>query len=325
MTVHFEDKVLTRLASAEARGALFSGEAGGRVARVLFGSDTPNEADIHVDHVQLGVASDSATRGRTQLQIHEAPWRAEGEVVLEAAAGELVDAVVRARLSLPLIAGSAPVTAVTGAADAWPDIALVQGKTWPSAEDLEAGLDPGLAGRAREEARRLALARLLSVGQGNGDAKRLERLEQLFAEAGVTGVAQFLAMLAARPAIGSYAIRFAKAAPDQDGVQDVPFTAAVVIDDLSDPAGAWRAIFARARHAQRTVRVTGQGTADFNGQQPRERVPVLLFVPATNFDDDDWPGGGAAGTAADKARKRQTAAAGWLADAGIVLVPVVGE
>lgn len=304
---------------------MFSGEAGGRVARVLFGPDMPNIADIHVDHVHMGVVSDGTGRGRAHLQIYEAPWRAEGEVVLEATAGEPVDAVIRARLSLPFPSASAPVEAVAGVTGAWPNTALMQGKAWPSAEALDAALDPRVTGKERENARRLALARLLSAEHGNGDAARLELLERLFAEAGAASAAQFLAMVAARPTIGSYAIRFAKAGPDQEGMRDAPFTAAVVIDDLSDPAGAWRAIFARARHAQSVVRATGQGTVDFNGQQPRERVPILLFVPALSFDDEDWPGGGSTGTPAEKASKRQAAAGSWLADTGIALVAVAEE
>ena len=50
-------------------------------------------------------------------------------------------------------------------------------------------------------------------------------------------------------------------------------------------------------------------------------APVIWFVPAASFDDDDWPV--AVNVAAnDRPAARQTRAAAWFATQGIALIGV---
>jgi hypothetical protein len=314
--MQFADRILLHLADPAARAALLPAAAAERLAAALFGiaPAAGQVFTIRIDRVAIAVALGGEWRGRASGRIADAR-QVDLDFTAAAPAGGMADAVVWGRLDAVLPPVEGRVVAIEARRIAWPTLAEIEAA-------LPAAVVAGGDAAAIEAARRVALGRRIVAAPDDFTEPELATLigDWLSAQ-GFAGVAPLIeASATLRPAEG-LALRFEPAPPAGGAMQTMPFMACVVADDLAAAGPGLRGAIGRGRTAQRALAEAGHGTADTAGMTPRERLPVLLFVPQDSFADEAWPGA-AAGAADDvKRTQRASAAARWLAEAGFVLVP----
>ncbi|GAA4878594.1 hypothetical protein [Actinomycetospora straminea] len=190
----------------------------------------------------------------------------------------------------------------------WPDIASL---------DDDIALLPAEPAELEAARRRVLLARL-RAGAAQPDAISDRLVDGLLESTGVASVGELADRHAGDLATGLIRIHFAeRPAPPpmpRQFLVDVALLVRAGVDRLADLF----AVSAAMRSA------LGPELSYPQERDHARRGPVVAWVvPAETFDDEDWPGA-EPGQAAEAARlARRTAAAAWLAPAGIALVPVL--
>jgi hypothetical protein len=312
--MHFVDRTLVRLADPASRVELFTPVVAERLAVAAFGtSETLTEPFAAVvDRLTLGVTCGSETQLRARVRPPDGRvWDVEASAGGFDAAASFMPAVVEGFLSATAQQVNARVATVEARGGALPNLAALEANATP-AERANATL--------LERRRRIELAhRLADPALQDAEADLLAR--QWLTGAGVSTVEELIAVGEGPHGVARLALTFEPPEAGPPGVRSTRFVAGVVIDALSSEGGALLGMLERTRELQKLVATAGRRTEPLAGLEPTYAVPVLWFVPHTQFDDDDWPLDEGA-SLFNRPASREARAAAWLAGHGIVLAGI---
>ncbi|MBS3939671.1 MAG: hypothetical protein KG028_01800, partial [Actinobacteria bacterium] len=191
-----------------------------------------------------------------------------------------------------------------------------------------AGIDAQIAARpgglpadpnALEAARREVLEARLAADLEQPDALGEELVDRWLTRLGAGSMAELLPALdGGAVAVETLHVAFAPPTGGPPAPRPFPVSAALLVADAPVPVGA---LLAETDEVRRHFAGHGLQRPAAPGLERKSDITVVWLVPATAFDDTDWPGGGTGSAAARRAR-RIAAAGAWLADAGIALVAV---
>jgi hypothetical protein len=173
---------------------------------------------------------------------------------------------------------------------------------------------------ALERARRQALRARLRAGAAQPEAVDDAFIDQLLAHAGVTTVGEFAVRHRAEQATERLRIGFSEPdAPGEPSTAPRPFPVTVALL-IRAGSHALTDILAESKAAKWLLAPIAERATD---SQVRPRTPIVVGVvlPGTVFDDPAWPGAASGATGSAARRARRIAAAEWLGQEGIVLLP----
>ncbi|NMQ29744.1 hypothetical protein E4Q23_19420 [Candidatus Accumulibacter phosphatis] len=310
--MRFEDKILLQLGDPAVCKTLFDGTLAERLLAASFGSLDLLAAPYTADPVtvMLGPTAPPQYRGRTRLPDG---GLAEFEVDLigQTHGPSALPAIIEGTVSAMLSPVTGRIATVESSTATMPTLAALDSAA--SAAELA---DPVLL----ERRRRIGLGKAIAgAGLSDGDAALLAG--EWLSAAAEEDVAALLEAEAGPAGYARLAMRFAMREPAAPSQRTTRFTAGAIASTLADGSASVLDVLTQARAIQRVIRASGRGTASLGGMEPLVPAPVIWFVPAASFDDDDWPV--AVNVAAnDRPAARQTRAAAWFATQGIALIGV---
>jgi len=311
----FVDHTLVRLADESTRGVLFDDSAlAGILAAAYDVSAVAPVAPYRAvfDELTLGVASASpgvvegSWYGLGGLSQTEARFQISG---LGERGAERVDAIWRGAIVASTVRANDAIQAVqtTGVALGGIDAQIM----------ADLGSLPADAAELEQE-RRVRLRTRLAGTLAQPDALTDRSLDALLSLAGLGSAGDLLDVVAAGGATTAVRVTYAPPANTPPTPRSFPLAAALLIRgaDLS---------VTRLLAESKAARERLGGLAIDRPRDPslplKQPLVVVWLVPASIFDDADWPGAAGA-TDAETRANRRTAASVWLAREGIALAAV---
>ena len=305
--MQFVDQQLVRLASASTQPAFFDEDGLERIARAAYHLepgvlDAPWSAAFD----ELDFASGFPLRQTARIEARwDASMRAEAQLDLQAEDGELqgVSAIWRGAIIGRGRVGGGRVDRVVGG--------------FPGLDLIDAAIDgrgapPPASGPAREAARREEIARRLAAAAGRPGSVSGDDVATLLTEEGADEVGTFLATGQASRRLAAFMVRFASDVPAAPVPVRLELVAAIFI---FDPASAGFSLGSMLSRTRKGLDVLAGKTLTRDapaGLRRRNESVAIWVVPASWFDDADWPGAGPA--------ERLAEASAWLQPHGIALV-----
>jgi hypothetical protein len=306
--VNFVDKTFVELADPAARATLIDSTALEQILTAAYDTDAigplqgPFEAAF--DEFELGLAEGG-------VGIIDGSWAAVGAIERTEARFRLagigddpsprVDAVWRGSILARYSLAGDPITAVHA--------------SWPSGDRVDASVataNGGVlpTGGALETARRTEL--LAEIRDDLGDPARfeIEDLDALAANTKATTVGELLARDGV-DRFGVLQVDFGEAQPGSDAARPLPIAAALLI--RAAPLSVAELVV-ESKRVRRLLEPAGLGRPKDDRLPLRNPFVVIWVVPASVFDDPDWPGA--------TAGARRAAAGEWLAREGLGLAAV---
>jgi hypothetical protein len=299
--VNFEDRTVVALGDPATRAAVFDDDA---LASVIASAYDADALDMQppfgavFDEMRLGVAAPQLARASGAWGVVGGSERSEASFTISGLGPPLprIDAVWRGAVVADVMRDAARIEDVD---TAWPALGTIDA-------DIEADLGALPQNLADlEDARRVRLLERLRSPLDQPARLDDADLDAMLATVGVATVGELLGSRDVVP--GSVSITFS-AAPAVRAPLALPVTAVVLVRDAG---------FAVADLLADTRQVT-ERMSSLAVERPvdpalgrRNAVIALWIVPATTFDDTDWPGGNSVA--------RRTAAAEWLAEQGVAL------
>ena len=308
----FEDGILVRLADPSTRDAVFDQD--GLAAIAAAGYDHPElEGPYTAVFDQVDVAVDVTPPARV-----EGTWQRVGDALpvelratvsgLPEIASAQLTALWRGAVVARVVAATTPVTA---AAAVPVDTAEVDAAVVAALGSLPG--DPA----ELEAARRERLRAMLTAATGQSVLADDEQLSRWLELVGADSVGAWLAV-GSRERSPEYVRVTFGAGADATTPRRLPLTVAVLVRDAPTSLAGLLADSALLRR-----RLGEGGYAPAPDPALRQRFPVVVawVLPASTFDDADWPGGDS-GSAEARRRARRAAATAWLAGRGIAVATV---
>jgi hypothetical protein len=308
----FEDGILVRLADPSTRDAVFDQD--GLAAVAAAGYDHPElEGPYTAVFEQVDVAVDVTPPARV-----EGTWQRLGDTVpvelrltvsgRPETASAQPTALWRGAVVARVVAANTPVTAATAVpVDAFQVDAAVVGAlgSLPS--------DPA----ELEAARREQLRAMLTTATGLSVLADDEQLSRWLELVGAGSVSAWLAVGSGERSPELVHVAFGRGA-DATTPRRLPLSVAVLARGAPTSLAGLLADSALLRR-----RLEEGGYAPAPDPALRQRFPVVVawVMPASVFDDADWPGGDT-GSAEERRSARRAAAAAWLAERGIAIATV---
>lgn len=311
--MNFEDRVFVRLADATTRPPLFDQPALEQILAAAYDVQVQGPFNALFDQFDMGFAL-------PQQGVIEGMWGGVGSVervqarLLTANLGGPPPGRIDALWRGAIVARSAPANSrVTAVATQRPNLEGID-------DEIVAALGalPVNPAALESERRQRVLARIRATLE-QPDAFTGDAFDRWLATVGAASTGDLLARFRTTTYSSSLRVAFAPPEPLTPTPIRLPITAAVLVRDSANLAvGQW---LADSKALAERLQDAGLETPRDPALRPRHAVVVIWVVPATLFDDADWPGGGAGNAAAQRAARR--AAAGvWLAREGIGLATV---
>jgi hypothetical protein len=315
--VNFEDAVLVRLADPATRAVTIDADALELVARAAYDVDALSvQAPFTAvfEEFRLGVSADppATLDGR---------WSRAGsgdhtELRLRLSGLGLASARVDALWRGAVVARGVPLTGtITGADVAWLDTAGIDSQI---VADL--GALPGDPAELEAERRSRWLARVRTV-VSQPAAVTEDVLDRWLVRLGAESVSELVAAGGGGPVAGTVRLQFSAQDAELATVA-LPVTVLVLVRGAEGLSVA--SLLAESNSLRERLDALGLERPSATALPRRRAVVVLWVVPASVFDDNDWPGGNGPDPAAKRAARRAAAGA-WLADEGVALATVEGS
>jgi hypothetical protein len=310
--VDFVDRIVVQLADPTQRAGLFDDAALESLLAAGYRLDGATGPFTPVfDELRLGLPAPPAVNvdGTWQMIGESKPT----EVRLTASGFSADDPTVinglwRGGIVARFAPAGDPVTAVF---TAWPDLALLDRMVVAAAGNLPSG--PAL-----ETARRTQLRALARTGMAGADPLTAADVDDWFARAGVSTVAELLARPEVDPT-GVVRVTYAAPQPVVDTPRFIPVTVALLVRDASASITDFLVDSRRVRERLDLAGLVPVAKRELPIRQP---VIVAWVVPIDWFDDTDWPGATEVMNANQRRAARRAAATAWLANEGVGLVAV---
>jgi hypothetical protein len=313
--MHFEDRILARIGHHATRNEIFAGVAGERLARAMFGKlSTPTEQmAVTVDAVAFAVSLEHEFRLDLDGRFEQGRVTAQG-IIRGVGRTPIADAMIEGRLNL-----------VAPRTHARIELLPQQGIALPSAEELDVVAAAAAPEEGRERAQRLAIGRKMMPGSALDDEAMDDLVGRWIARNGFADSRHLVEALG--PPFGASVgmrLHFSTEGPDDpDADRNVSFRAALLVRGHAID-GPWLMDTLREIRAMKQALATQQQllTSGRGGLELRDPAPVILCVPQEVFSDKDWPGQKNDTGLEQWPLQRATAAAEWLVQEGIALVPL---
>lgn len=185
---------------------------------------------------------------------------------------------------------------------------------WPSADAVDSAVAVANGGvlpadpDVLETARRDELLSELRATLDQPDALDGAALDGWLERVGAASVGDFLEHVAPSAALGTVTVAFAPPRAVSETARRLPIAAALLVRDAGFSVTELLAETSLVR--ERLTRL-GAAVPSTNGATPTRQLVVIWVVPASVFDDADWPGA--------TSDLRRSNAGAWLAEAGIGL------
>jgi hypothetical protein len=304
--VNYADRTLVSLADPATRSGAFDQTALEQILAAGYDVDAlgvtgPFAAVFDDFRLAVSAEADAVLDGAFGPASGECPMEARLRLTgLPEQSPLRVDALWRGAIVARFREGGDPVTSVV--------------TDWPSAGSVDAAVAAANGGvlpadpDALEAARRAQLLAELRATLDQPDALDDAALDAWLARTGATTVGDFLERVATSVELGTVTVTFAPPADLPETPKRLPIAAAVLVRDAGFSIADLLAETSLVR--ERMTRL-GAVMPSGNGVTPARRLLVIWIVPASVFDDADWPGA--------TADVRRANAGSWLADAGIGL------
>ncbi len=307
----FVDSTLVKLATDATRASVFDGDSLGQIAAAAYDAETlaltgPYTADFV--EFRLGLA---------------APAERELTGSLQALAGDRTDLSLRARGF-----GDEPVPRMDALWRGFIGAKVILSQATPDSVEItpldaaaidaaiEADLGALPTGQQLETERRRHFLERLGQSQPPQAGVMDDFLGDFLAGHGVASMKEYYERIG--PSEGARAARVTyPELPQTTTTMALPISAVLLIRDAPLSIVS---LMAETRAVRERVRPLGLESRADEAARQKEAVVVVWVVPRDVFEDTDWPGGGTAGTAAQKRNKRRAEAGKWLAREGIGLV-----
>ncbi len=311
--MNFVDYTLTRLADDDTREALFDQDALEQLLAAAYDADEVSFDAPFVplfERLSLGISLNrrSSIEGRwgeltdPQRNLLQVQWDGDSNAPLR------VDALWQGAIAVQVGGSQSRVERV---ASGWPDVSTIDADIIASLGALPA--DPA----ALDLARRTRVLALWRAGALQPDAFTDATLDAQLKFVGAASVSELITRDQREFGNATLQVAFSDPQATAPELKPMPICAAMLIRDAPiDVAG----MLADSRRMRELLQAQG-------AERPPQysaigQVPVVIawVVPATVFDDPDWPGGTAGATAAQNNAQRRLAASRWLSREAIGLM-----
>ena len=304
--MNFRDRTLVSLASPDLRAALLSNIALSTIASTAYRLDVGMLSppwSVVFDRLDIAPSFETQEQSRAEMAFDSTTGRIEGRIerTLPDALGDGPDAIWQGAVVGQGRLGGGHVAEVSGQ---FVGLGLV---------DLVIDGAGGIpaSGAARDDARRVEIARRLSQASGVAGSIPPQDVTDWITRSGAADIGTFLRENASVDIGGSFNIRFVSDAPAADVAIRLEVDAVVHIAD-PDPNEASLIAMIRATHRARAqFSASYAPSAASEGVDRRVSVLGLWLAPLGWFNDQDWPGASPAA--------RRDAANVWLREMGIAI------
>ena len=312
----FVDATLVRFAGEATRGGLFDQLALEQLVAAGYEADTlgaegPFQAIF--DEVRLGVSA-------PRLATVDGTWNPVGGVDRTEASFRVAGIGPDPAVRIDAVWRGAVVARVSVATDRIVDAT----STWPPLGTIDADIEADLGALPPdpddlETERRTRVLERLRAGLDQPARLTETRLAELLAGAGVASVGDLLERTEGVVAPGAVRVQFspAPAVPPPPAPLALPVNVLLLIRGDGFSVAQLLADTKLARDRLEPLSLAPPVDASLH---PRRPVLAAWIVPASTFDDDDWPGGAPGMSAAERRTTRRTVAGAWLGDEGIAVV-----
>jgi hypothetical protein len=174
------------------------------------------------------------------------------------------------------------------------------------------------AGAALEQERRARLTAMLKGAVGDPAIVTDAEIDRLLSSAGAASVGDYFDRVRGEAVIGTIKVAFEEKAAPPPAPRPLPIAAAILVRDGTFSV---RELLAESRSVRDQLENAGLGRAEGGLRRLRDLL-VIWVVPATVFDDADWPMDQQGVPPDGRRDARRTTAAKWLADQGIGLAAI---
>jgi hypothetical protein len=313
----FVDQTIVRLADPAQRAALFDQTALEQITMAAYdggvmGVNGPYTALF--DQLQLGV-------GGAPVRSLQGTWRPVGSSEYTEAHFSLagmtpptdrrIDALWRGAITAQFGQLGEPITALKVT---WLQLGRIDAEIIAARGSLPTDPDQ------LEQARRAQLISDMRADLDQPNALSDAVFDRWLSGLGATTVSELVDRLGGMSAGATMQVSFAPQAPAGASPQLLPLAAPMLVRDAAGFSLA--TLLCESKQVRARVEELGFALSDDDRTRARHAVVVIWIVPASLFDDTDWPGATAGLTPAQQIAARRGVAGAWLAEEGIGLVVV---
>jgi hypothetical protein len=305
--VNFADKLLISLADPNTRGAVFDQTALEQIASAAYDTSQMSIGGPYnavFEELQLGLPVPKQATAEGQWGVMGASERIGANFNLFGVSGSplVVDGFWRGYIVARV---AAPTGKITTIQTAWPDTSAIDREIIAALGALPA--DPA----ALEAERRTRLIAHFKAAASEPNAVTDAVVDRLLSSVGAPNVNEFFERYSRSAAIGGVQVTIAAGPPQPPFPKPLSVAAALIIRDASTGLAQ---LLADSRLIREQLDSSGLARTEDTGVKMLRGLLVIWILPATIFDDADWPGA--------TSPARRLAAGTWLAREGIGLATV---